>query len=322
MMKKKADNSEEDENEKSNKDKTINDLLERLNKQNEENGLLNSQLDFALDMLDKVFGYLNHFSNMIFHSNDNLPLHKFNKDDMTNFLQNMEGRLFDLLDKERKLDKLKNPNPILDPNNKNYNGTKELEIKMKFKDSVIDDLTKENARLKDEIKRLQQIIKDNNLGEMKKKFLNSELEQQLVIDFQVLSDENAAEVIDEFINPNDDDDQVGQKAQLTLDKKSSNRTKYKKIVPGNMYDKYSEKPADKFFSGLWAGDGYTSTFVETGKGKKFIHGEITDKLNLDKKHIIPPKKKTYAFLLNKKEDNVSKEFIRKETNKVEKHNFE
>lgn len=62
----------------------------------EENEILFNQLQFTLEYLDLCLYYLNHYFNIIFFNDKRIKLHKFNINDLTEFLTNIEYRLQNL----------------------------------------------------------------------------------------------------------------------------------------------------------------------------------------------------------------------------------
>lgn len=284
-----------------NKDKQINMLNDQLdfyknNNYNEnfeqlasENNKLKNDLDFILGNLNNCHQYLNHFYNILFKSNKVIPLNKFNPSEVQSFLEAIENRIFEL----------SNTESLLDIANKKLDESK----------NQIDKLNNQLKDLTNELLAKQRALDSQPNKHKFNKFTG--LKQELVIDMDYMNNDN---------NENDNDDIMSNPA--TKRSKSKLKGKYKKIYPGNLYDKYSNKLTNSFFNGNWASDGFESIVVHN----KVVKAEVVDKLALKPKQIIPVKPKTFAYLLNKQLSNDSKsknDFIRRETIKaVKKHNFE
>lgn len=162
----------------------------------------------------------------------------------------------------------------------------------------------ENAHLRDLLK-----------NSKKTRFDDSELFEETCISFDLpeLEEEDEEEVEEVETNKN----------------KKKIKGKVKKIDPNNLYDKYCGENKAIFNAFGWAADGFQSVVEKKGSKKKLISHNITQKLNLHPKQIVPVKKKTFAFLLNKPKkknnsyENDSTGFIREQsTAPVTLHNFE
>ena len=283
-----------------NKDKQIvwlNDQLEsyKISNQNfdkliSENNKIKNKLEFILGNLNNCYQYLNHYFNILFKTNKQIPLNKFNPSEIQSFLETIENRLFDL----------SNTESLLQIANKNLDESK----------NQIDKLNNQLKDLTNELLTQRRAFGDQSKNLKNNKFTG--LKQELVIDFDFMCNDQ---------NDNDNDD-ILSSPTTNRTKKSKLKGKYKKIHPGNLYDKYSNKLTKSFHINNWASDGFESIVIDN----KVVKAEVVDKLDLNPKQIIPVKAKTFAYLLNKQKSNEGKsknEFIRKQTIKaVEKYNFD
>lgn len=299
-----------------------NNIFNKLNNILEENSQLSDQLEFALDFLDQCLSYLNHFYNIINKDNIIIPIHTFTKNQFKDFLKDLELNLFDLLDKENKLNDILNPNPILDPNNKNYNGSKNLELTLTMKDNLINNLIDENNKLSKELKNLKDV---NNKNNNKKNMFNTDNLRIINATTIKLESQCPNLTIENIDNLSIEEHTKDIAGQLGTELSSHRyRGKFKKIDPNNLYNKYYDGKIEKFAKNHWASDTYVSKLKKDGKRTKVIEAKVEEKIELAPKQIIPPIKKTYAHLLNKNLKEIAEKFVdsKEKHFKVKKFDFE
>ena len=244
-----------------------------------DNQVLSNQIQLALEYLDVIFFYLNHYFNIIFHNDKRIKLHKFNPADLTDFLKNIEFRLYDL-------------NSLADPNNPKNKPNPEIKIVYKTDPNTNDFINKllsENANLKSQLNDFKELL--NNY--VKPRYGADELKKKRVVNFQLPDIEPSIKNQSEI----DSDD----------DKRFRIKGKVKLMDVNNLYDKYSGKISPIFNAFGWAMSGVASKIVINKYGRKKLDNYgVHQNLEVKKKQIIPVKNKNYAEYLNKpkKDENV------------------
>ncbi len=251
----------------------------------EEVDKLRGELEFVLEKYDQSLKYLNRYHNILYESNKILPLHRFCQNELIDFYKEIEDRL--LYNKASSLSKLENSST-------NEHDNCNLKIRQLLKE--LDDERNKRNKLKDELNKLKDSL-DRRMNESADRIKQSA---------DILQNTNFSE--------QSDNDTLITKPKDKSNKKSYSG-KFKKIHNGNLYDKYSNKQTSAFISGHWAGDGFTSSI--NGNKAKY---EISDKIDLSSKQLIPVKLKTFAHLLNKV---INPEECKEENNKkmLFKHAF-
>lgn len=291
------------------------DLYSKLYDLERDNAKLSDNLEFALELLDLVLGYVNHYFNIVFSTEKSIPLNKFKINEVKEVLQSIEERLFSLSQAEAELLRMKH-DQLMKYNDSNHlsrtistNAQSRDNLKYLKDDSgnritelesKLNNLLEQNNSLKNTIVDLNKKLEAKKKKPKKiKKFDSKELNGQTAFSFEILCDDNYT-VFDGI--------SVGRKgseiSSLTKKSKKSRKKlgKFKVIESGNLYDKYSNKKTDSYISGHWAMDGYESVVKKEGKLTKVIKALVVDKLDLDKKQIIPAKPLNYGHILNKQNE--------------------
>lgn len=313
-----------------------------------DNTKLSGNLEFALELLDLVLGYINHYFNIIFGTDKNIPLNKFKINEVRDVLEKIEERLFSLSKAEAELFLIKNKqdsfqsyqdstnflNRTLSTNamskdnlkfNKEDNAKRIADLELQLKD-----LLAQNANLNNTIEDLSKKLEAKKKKvKTIKRFESKGLNGQTAFSFEILPEDSYTVFEDISVNR-----KGSELSTLTKKSKMSRKRlgKFKVIESGNLYDKYSNKKTDSYISGHWAMDGYESVVKKEGKLTKVLKALVTDKLDLDKKQIIPVKPLNYSHILNKQNDGSkmgSSMTVRtvkfqdsNEANEVEKHKFD
>lgn len=124
-----------------------------------DNQSLSNQLEFTLEYLDLCLKYLNHYFNILFHTNKRIKLHKFNIPDLKEFLIALERRMVELSDP-------------------NFVSGKDDNVKIVYKtDPNTNDIIK---KLMDEISKLKSDLNSKN-----SRFNDNKLRKEKVVHFSL-----------------------------------------------------------------------------------------------------------------------------------------